>query len=156
MEPGSEVPFIPDLDDLALPLSANFGFNHNPVAPLAQALAAPASGPLHPLSSTSSTMTTTSTDHATFVGSSASSFVSRTTSKRKPLPADIPTMATMSTTISCTTEGKPQRDPDYYFSDGSCILQVENTLFNVCCISSGITHRMRISDIGQRHILKGA
>jgi len=27
--------------------------------------------------------------------------------------------------------GPPQRDVDYYMADGSCVLMVENTLFNV-------------------------
>lgn len=28
--------------------------------------------------------------------------------------------------------GRPVRDEVYYFSDGSCVLMVEDTLFNVC------------------------
>lgn len=48
------------------------------------------------------------------------------------------------------------RDEDYYFSDGSCIIMVENTLFNVSLLFSSHKSRWFHSFIGTPdHSIKG-
>ena len=58
-------------------------------------------------------------------------------------------------------DSPPQRDPDYYMSDGSCILLVDNVLFNVSFLpeSSLPCHHLHVSSLGllcQPHIRWGA
>jgi len=40
--------------------------------------------------------------------------------------------------------GRYKRDPTYYMEDGSCILLVEDMLFNVCSSSASCTRRICI------------